>query len=116
MIEFATRIVVPPEHPSLPGHFPGNPIVPGVVLLDLVLHEIQAALPEPTRLTVIPSAKFQRPVRPAEVVDVQVRITDGEHPQTFRARFQATVGGSPAAEGAFILAIDTAAANATSHG
>jgi len=28
------------DHPSLPGHFPGQPIVPGVVILDEVLHAI----------------------------------------------------------------------------
>ena len=30
------------DHPSLPGHFPGTPLVPGVVILD----EIVAALAE----------------------------------------------------------------------
>lgn len=29
------------DHPSLAGHFPGFPIVPGVVLLDEALHAIE---------------------------------------------------------------------------
>lgn len=32
---------VPADHPSLPGHFPGRPIVPGVLLLDYVLQALQ---------------------------------------------------------------------------
>ncbi|WP_284944728.1 hypothetical protein [Acidisoma cladoniae] len=30
-------LLISPDHPSLPGHFPGRPIVPGVVLLDEAL-------------------------------------------------------------------------------
>ena len=37
------RFTVPHDHPSLPGHFPGRPVVPGVVLLDRVLAAIEAA-------------------------------------------------------------------------
>ena len=37
------QFVVAPDHPSLPGHFPGRPLVPGVVLLDRVLEAIEAA-------------------------------------------------------------------------
>jgi 3-hydroxyacyl-[acyl-carrier-protein] dehydratase len=36
------RFVVAADHPSLPGHFPGRPIVPGVVLLDEALALIRA--------------------------------------------------------------------------
>lgn len=34
---------LPWPHPALAGHFPGEPILPGVVLLDEALHAIEAA-------------------------------------------------------------------------
>src|SRR3546814_2617840 len=34
--------VIAADHPSLPGHFPGRPLVPGVVVLDRVLDAIEA--------------------------------------------------------------------------
>jgi 3-hydroxyacyl-[acyl-carrier-protein] dehydratase len=53
------------DHPSLAGHFPDMPIVPGVVILD----EVAAALIEwrkGCRLTGIHTAKFLRPLKPAQ--------------------------------------------------
>jgi 3-hydroxyacyl-[acyl-carrier-protein] dehydratase len=38
-VEFGFR--VPADHACLPGHFPGKPIVPGVLLLDGVMHGLQ---------------------------------------------------------------------------
>ncbi len=57
-------------HPALPGHFPGRPIVPGVVLLDHAVLRIAAALglpPQPARLA---SVKFLATVVPNEPVTV----------------------------------------------
>jgi len=34
---FTRSLLIDNKHPSLAGHFPGNPIVPGVVILDQVL-------------------------------------------------------------------------------
>jgi 3-hydroxyacyl-[acyl-carrier-protein] dehydratase len=104
MNEFSLRIVVPRDHPCFAGHFPGHPIVPGVLLLDLIATEIQARLPKPTRLATIPSAKFQRPVMPEEAVDVQVRVTEAEPPYAWRARFQVTTNGAPVTEAHFLFA------------
>jgi 3-hydroxyacyl-[acyl-carrier-protein] dehydratase len=53
------------DHPSLPGHFPGAPIVPGVVILD----EIFAALGEwreNSRVRLIRSVKFLAPLKPEQ--------------------------------------------------
>ena len=59
------RFTVAADHPCLPGHFPGNPIIPGVVLLD----EVFACLHAHGELTLL-NAKFTAPVRPGDVVDV----------------------------------------------
>ena len=40
----SATLSVPAQHPSLAGHFPGNPIVPGVVLLDEVIAAAEAWL------------------------------------------------------------------------
>jgi 3-hydroxyacyl-[acyl-carrier-protein] dehydratase len=50
------------DHPSLAGHFPGAPIVPGVVILD----EVAAALAEwrnDSQLTGIRAVKFVLPLK-----------------------------------------------------
>jgi len=51
------------DHPSLPGHFPGDPIVPGVVLLDRVAAAIER---DGGVLRRIHSVKFLAPLRPGE--------------------------------------------------
>jgi 3-hydroxyacyl-[acyl-carrier-protein] dehydratase len=40
--DLIAEFTIPASHPSLPGHFPGNPIVPGVVILDQVTRLWQA--------------------------------------------------------------------------
>jgi 3-hydroxyacyl-[acyl-carrier-protein] dehydratase len=57
------------DHPSLPGHFPGRRIVPGVVLLDEVLTLILGQLGARS-VAALPSVKFLHPVLPEEVVTV----------------------------------------------
>ena len=58
---------VPLDHPAFAGHFPGQPILPGVVLLDGALRAARERLPA-VRAWGIPQAKFLQPVRPGDAL------------------------------------------------
>ena len=55
---------VPASHPALPGHFPGNPLVPGVVFLAGVVAAAERLYEGRVRVTGMPGVKFLAPVRP----------------------------------------------------
>lgn len=59
------------DHPSLPGHFPGRPIVPGVVVLDRVIAAIEAAHGGIGALR-LPQAKFLQPLLPGETARIDI--------------------------------------------
>lgn len=57
---------VPIDHPAFAGHFPGRPILPGVVLIDRAIL-FAAQLPGLADASwQIANAKFFSPVRPGE--------------------------------------------------
>jgi 3-hydroxyacyl-[acyl-carrier-protein] dehydratase len=79
------------DHPALPGHFPGNPIVPGVVLLD----HVAAALARWTgqHVAALPQVKFLSPVRPGEQIDLTLEAG------ATRIRFRLSRNGETVASG-----------------
>lgn len=59
-------------HPSLKGHFPGNPIVPGVVILDEVIQIIKIVKPD-FMIIAMPIVKFTQPLLAEQNVHVEIK-------------------------------------------
>ena len=68
---------VPVDHPAFAGHFPGTPILPGVVLLDWALQAITDASGIALQNCTINSVKFLSPAKPGDKVAIEHKVTAG---------------------------------------
>ena len=93
------------NEPYLQGHFPGNPIVPGVLVVE-ALAQLCCILAFQTRgrtttdgflqyLAGVDDARFKRPVRPGDVLELRGTILS-ERRQLMRFDCEALVDGEPA--------------------
>ncbi|MCM1168334.1 MAG: beta-hydroxyacyl-ACP dehydratase [Bacteroides sp.] len=64
-----------PEYSVFEGHFPGNPVLPGVCTLRLVRDCVSAAVGEPVMLLAVKSCKFLGMVVPAPDAVMQVSFS-----------------------------------------
>lgn len=73
-----------PDEPFLQGHFPGSPVVPGVIQCECCLQAgavlvsglfdgLDESIPVATR---IDNVKFKQMVRPGDVVDIEVTLKE----------------------------------------
>ena len=88
------------------GHFPGNPLVPGVLLTEAMAQTAGVALGDVDHvflLAAIQSMKFLRPVRPRERVVFSARKT-ADLQGLFLCDVRASVEDEPVAEGRVVLA------------
>jgi 3-hydroxymyristoyl/3-hydroxydecanoyl-(acyl carrier protein) dehydratase len=65
-----TTLRIDPAHPALAGHFPGNPIVPGVVVLERVAAALRAW--RGGRVEKL-DAKFVQPLLPGEDAMIELQ-------------------------------------------
>jgi 3-hydroxyacyl-[acyl-carrier-protein] dehydratase len=102
-VAYTTSVRIAASHPSLPGHFPGRPIVPGVVLLDRVLIEAEHWLQRPVHPLSLPNAKFTGPLLPEQDAELQLKLASDE------LRFSLSRNGACLAQGSFRIVGDRAA-------
>ena len=94
------------EEPFFQGHFPGNPIVPGVLLAEAMAQTAGIAIGGPGKmflLTAIRAMKFLRPIRPREEIHFRAKRV-GEAGGLVQCAVEARVEGELVAEGQLILA------------
>lgn len=89
--DYRTTFSVDPAHPALPGHFPGRPLVPGVVMLEQVARALRDWRGE--RLARIVDAKFVAPLAPGVPAELTLAEAAG------RLRFEIRHDGGLLARG-----------------
>ncbi len=107
------------EDPMFAGHFPGNPLVPGVILTEALAQTAGIAAasghgkdaPPLFLLSAIRSMKFLRAVRPDERVVLRAEKL-ARVGALVQFKVEASVDGVPVAEGQIVLSEATASAAA----
>ncbi|SFB73049.1 FabA-like domain-containing protein [Polaromonas sp. OV174] len=104
-----TTLLIAPDHPAFAGHFPGAPILPGVLLLDAAIHAVLQALradtaasgqdmPLVNQISQVSSVKFLSPVGPGELLRIAYAST-----ASGSMRFDISSGSRKVATGTLVL-------------
>ncbi len=84
------------DHPAFIGHFPGRPIVPGIMLLDYAQRAIESQIG--LALSGLPVAKFLSPAIPGNVLELEYEVAESV------VRFAIRCGERRIANGRFLIA------------
>ena len=77
-------IQVADDSPWFSGHFPDNPILPGVAQLEMIVTLISETIGMPVKLTGMSRVKFRKIVRPGDLLDIQVAPGTKKDQYTFK--------------------------------
>lgn len=109
-------LVIRPDFDFLKGHYPGNPIMPGVLLCEAVFQTGAIFLADfltsesltdesvTPVLTRIRDARFKRMVKPGDMVEISVKLTE-KISQFFSMTGEVKKGGKTALTLSYALAI-----------
>lgn len=95
-----SALPVAADHPAYPGHFPGHPILPGVVLLAEVLAAVAASTGRPASRWRLANAKFVSPVTPGTALTLVMDSPGEVRDASATVRFEVRAGARTIATGA----------------
>lgn len=87
------------DHPALAGHFPGEPVLPAVVVLDRVIDAAEAWLGPGLSILALPQAKFMSSLRPGDTARICLSQTGG------KVHFRVLCGDTTAATGVIVVGL-----------
>ena len=94
------------NEPYFQGHFPGYPVMPGVLVLEALVQlstllAVSSGLPAPGVIRTIDAVRFKRQVVPGDLLTLETTmLADG------RFDVRASVDGELATEATIVLAVD----------
>lgn len=98
-MNFTQSTRIPASHPSLAGHFPDFPVVPGVVILESVQQLIEQWQGK-IRLKSIPMVKFINPLLPDHEFTISLEMNEA---MINTINFTCVEGKTPIAQGSVIF-------------
>jgi 3-hydroxymyristoyl/3-hydroxydecanoyl-(acyl carrier protein) dehydratase len=104
--EFLARATAEPTSPWFSGHFPGEPILPGIAQIHMVLETIQQAEKRDLLIAGLRRVRFRQVIQPGDEIAIRVRPRESE---ASAYSFQAEVGEEVACSGILITAAATGA-------
>ena len=93
----------------LQGHFPGQPVVPGVILCEIMAQTAAVLLADTAKgmtpyFTSLDKVRFKDTVKPGDLLEIEVAIVKNKGPFYF-AEGKASVGGKLKVKGEFSFAL-----------
>lgn len=93
----------------LKGHFPGNPVVPGVILCEILAQSACVLIAEEIRGTIpyfagMDKVRFKAPVKPGDIIETECIMTKSK-PPFFFAQGQGKVNGKLCVKAEFSFAL-----------
>ncbi len=78
------QVTTDTHSPWFKGHFPEDPILPGIAQLNMVTETIADVLQQNLLLKSIARIKFKKIIRPGDILDIHVKAAKKEHHYSFR--------------------------------
>ncbi len=99
--EIDASLVFGPGFPAFEGHFPGNPILPGIIQLASVRVLASMFLKRPLVSSSLSNIKFRDMIRPGQ--EVKVRLCGAEKGQGWKVRFEINGVHNSISSGSMVL-------------
>jgi len=73
--KISADIKVKPDSPWFSGHFPGDPILPGIAQLAMVFDMLKKGIHDDFKITVVQRVRFKQIVKPGDQLKLTVQPT-----------------------------------------
>lgn len=82
--EITAQVTTDGKSPWFSGHFPDNPILPGIAQLKMVADMIAASRKDGAHMTGLSRIKFRKIVKPGELLDIHATFVQIKEQYMFR--------------------------------